>query len=42
MRILIDTYVFIWWTSEPTQLSSLAYNFLTNPETEPILSIVSI
>jgi PIN domain nuclease of toxin-antitoxin system len=42
MRVLIDTHVFIWWTSEPTKLSSLAYNFLTEPKTEPILSIVSI
>ncbi len=42
MKVLIDTHVFIWWTSEPTQLSSLVHNFLTNPETEPVLSIVNV
>lgn len=42
MRVLIDTHVFIWWTSEPTRLSPSVYDILTAPDTEPILSIVSV
>jgi PIN domain nuclease of toxin-antitoxin system len=42
MRVLIDTHVFIWWTGDASQLSPLTHNILTDPETEPILSIVSI
>jgi PIN domain nuclease of toxin-antitoxin system len=42
MRVLIDTHVFIWWTGEASQLSPLAHRILTDPETEPILSIASI
>jgi PIN domain nuclease of toxin-antitoxin system len=42
MRILIDTHVFIWWTSDSQKLSPRVYNLLTNPNTEALLSIVSI
>jgi PIN domain nuclease of toxin-antitoxin system len=42
MRILIDTHVFIWWTSDAQKLSPRVYNLLTNPNTEALLSIVSI
>ncbi len=42
MRILIDTHVFIWWTSDSQKLSSGVYNLLTDSSTEAILSVVSI
>jgi PIN domain nuclease of toxin-antitoxin system len=42
MRALIDTHVLIWWSGEPTRLSSLAYDFLVDPGNEPVLSLVSI
>ncbi|MEA5580714.1 type II toxin-antitoxin system VapC family toxin [Nodularia harveyana UHCC-0300] len=42
MRILIDTHVFIWWTSDSQKLSFAVYNLLTNPKTQVILSVVSI
>jgi PIN domain nuclease of toxin-antitoxin system len=42
MRILIDTHVFIWWTSDSQKLSSGVYNLLVDSNTDVILSIVSI
>jgi PIN domain nuclease of toxin-antitoxin system len=42
MRVLIDTHVFIWWTSDFQKLSPRVYNVLTNPNTQAILSVVSI
>ena len=42
MKVLIDTHVFIWWTTEPARLSSSVYTLLTDPSSEPMLSMVSI
>jgi PIN domain nuclease of toxin-antitoxin system len=42
MRVLIDTHVFIWWTSDYKNLSLSVYNLLCDPNTEVFLSIVSI
>lgn len=42
MRVLIDTHVFIWWTSAQMKLSPYVYNLLTDVNTEAILSIASI
>jgi len=42
MRVLIDTHVFIWWTSDVRKLSSRVHNLLLDPSTEAILSMVSI
>jgi PIN domain nuclease of toxin-antitoxin system len=42
MRILIDTHVFIWWTSDVNRLSPRVHDLLLDPNTETILSIVSI
>jgi PIN domain nuclease of toxin-antitoxin system len=42
MRVLIDTHVFIWWTSDFQKLSPRVYNVLTDPNTQAILSVVSI
>jgi PIN domain nuclease of toxin-antitoxin system len=42
MRVLIDTHVFIWWTSDDQKLSFPVLNLIGDPNTEVILSIVSI
>ena len=42
MRVLIDTHVFIWWTSDVKKLSSLVHNLLLDPSTEAVLSMVNI
>ena len=42
MRVLMDTHVFIWWTSDVKKLSSLVHNLLLDPSTEAVLSMVSI
>jgi PIN domain nuclease of toxin-antitoxin system len=42
MKVLIDTHVFIWWTSEPQKLSPNIYNLLTNTDTKVIFSLASI
>jgi PIN domain nuclease of toxin-antitoxin system len=42
MRVLIDTHVFIWWTSDAQKLSFPVLNLIGDPNTEVILSIVSI
>ena len=42
MRVLIDTHVFIWWTSDVKKLSSRVHDLLLDPSTEAVLSMVSI
>ena len=42
MRVLIDTHVFIWWTSDIKKLSSRVNDLLLDSNTEVVLSIVSI
>ena len=42
MKVLIDTHVFIWWTSDPQKLSSRVRDLLLDTNTEAILSIASI
>lgn len=42
MRVLIDTHVFIWWTSDVKKLSSRVHDLLIDPNTEAVLSVVSI
>jgi PIN domain nuclease of toxin-antitoxin system len=42
MKVLIDTHVLIWWTGDTNQLSPLVRDMLADPQTELILSIVSI
>lgn len=42
MKVLIDTHVFIWWTSDQTNLSPYVSNLLTDANTKAILSIASI
>lgn len=42
MKILIDTHVFIWWTSNVKRLSSRVGDLLLDPNTEVVLSVVSV
>lgn len=42
MRVLIDTHVFNWWTSDQLKLSPYVSNLLTDANTETILSIASV
>ena len=42
MKVLIDTHVFIWWTSDSQKLSLLVYNLLGDSNTQVFLSVVSI
>ncbi|MBD2310059.1 type II toxin-antitoxin system VapC family toxin [Chroococcidiopsis sp. FACHB-1243] len=42
MKILIDTHVFIWWTSNVKMLSSRVGDLLLDPNTEVVLSVVSV
>ncbi|MFM7366317.1 MAG: type II toxin-antitoxin system VapC family toxin, partial [Sphaerospermopsis kisseleviana] len=42
MRVLIDTHVFIWWTSDFPRISPAVYQLLCNPKTQVFLSVVSI
>lgn len=41
MKLLLDTHVFIWWDSDPAQLSTAALAALTDPGNEILLSAVS-
>lgn len=42
MKVLIDTHVFIWWTSDSQNLSPRVYSLITDLNTKVILSLVSI
>ena len=42
MKLLLDTHTFIWWDSDPTQLSSTAVAALCDPANEVFLSVVSV
>ncbi|MCT7973348.1 type II toxin-antitoxin system VapC family toxin [Laspinema olomoucense] len=42
MKVLLDTHTFIWWDSQPEQLSSDIVEFLTKPETEKFVSVISL
>lgn len=42
MKLLLDTHAFIWWDSDPTQLSAPALAALRDPANEVWLSVVSV
>jgi PIN domain nuclease of toxin-antitoxin system len=42
MKLLLDAHVFIWWTSDPSQLSPTALAAFCDPANEMLVSIVSI
>jgi len=42
MNILLDTHTFIWWDTEPQQLSARALTLCRDPENQLFLSVVSV
>ena len=42
MKLLLDTHAFMWWDSDPTQLSAPALAALRDPANEVWLSVVSV
>ena len=42
MKLLLDTHTFIWWDSNPTNLSSTAIKLLMDPSNLKILSIATM
>ncbi|MBC6422250.1 MAG: type II toxin-antitoxin system VapC family toxin [Hormoscilla sp. SP5CHS1] len=42
MKVLLDTNVFIWWDSQPQQLSNEIVEFLLQPDTVKFVSVVSL
>jgi len=42
MKVLLDTNAFIWWDSEPQQLSNEIVEFLLQPDTVKFVSVVSL
>ncbi len=42
MKLLLDTHAFIWWDSDPSQLSSTALAALRDPSNEVWLSVCSV
>lgn len=42
MKLLLDTHTFIWWDSDPDQLSERASALCQDPENTILLSVVSV
>ncbi|MBC6476270.1 MAG: type II toxin-antitoxin system VapC family toxin [Hormoscilla sp. GM102CHS1] len=42
MKVLLDTNAFIWWDSQPQQLSNEIVEFLLQPDTVKFVSVVSL
>jgi PIN domain nuclease of toxin-antitoxin system len=42
VKLLLDTHAFIWWDSDPTQLSTRALTALQDPANTVLLSVVSV
>ncbi|MBO1348711.1 MAG: type II toxin-antitoxin system VapC family toxin [Hormoscilla sp. GUM202] len=42
MKVLLDTNAFIWWDSQPQQLSNEIVEFLLEPDTVKFVSVVSL
>lgn len=42
MNVLLDTHTFIWWDSQPEQLSTEIVEFLLQPDTVRFVSVVSL
>jgi len=42
MKLLLDTHTFIWWDSESSQIPETTLDILKNPDTELLLSLVSV
>jgi PIN domain nuclease of toxin-antitoxin system len=41
MKLLLDTHTFIWWDSDPSQLSKQVLDLCYSPENTLILSLVT-
>ena len=41
MKLLLDTHTFIWWDSDPSQLSTRVITAMQDPSNEIYLSVVS-
>jgi PIN domain nuclease of toxin-antitoxin system len=42
MKLLLDTHAFIWWDSDPSQLSARALAAIRDPANEVWLSVASV
>jgi PIN domain nuclease of toxin-antitoxin system len=42
VRLLLDTHTFIWWDSDPSQLSAAAWAACKEPTNEVLLSVASL
>ena len=42
MRLLLDTHAFIWWDSDPGQLSATARSAIQDPANEVLFSAVNV
>lgn len=42
MKLFLDTHTFIWWNSDPEQLSSRALSLLEDETNIPVISVVNI
>ena len=42
MKVLLDTHIFIWWDSEPENLSPNILSLLQRTDTKLYVSIVSL
>jgi PIN domain nuclease of toxin-antitoxin system len=42
MNALLDTHAFIWWVTDAPQLSSIAKNFIANPDNKIFFSVASV
>jgi len=42
MKLLLDTHAFIWWDSDPAQLSATALSAIRDPANEVWLSTASV
>jgi PIN domain nuclease of toxin-antitoxin system len=42
MKLLLDTHAFIWWDSDPTQLSAPALAAVRDPANDVWLSVTSV
>lgn len=42
MKLLLDTHTFIWWNSDPEQLSNHVLKLLEDEDNTPVISVVNI
>ena len=42
MKLLLDTHTFLWWDNEPSKLPKSVYDLCQDPNSELLLSLVSV